>query len=187
MTDDRPTATIDEHATATPTTSPGAVVVMGVSGSGKTTVAQDLAERLGWRFTEGDDFHPQANVDKMAAGEPLDDDDREPWLEKIRDWLDEQAAQGEHAVVTCSALRRPYRDLLRSGRARVVFLHLTGSRALLAERMGRRSGHFMPTSLLDSQLDTLEPLEDDEAGAEVGIDRTPEQIVDEAVAALGLV
>ncbi len=165
---------------------PTAVVVMGVSGSGKTTVAHGLVDRLGWRFVEGDDLHPPANVAKMESGQPLDDDDRAPWLEAVRDWMHEESAAGHDAVVTCSALKRAYRDVLRSSGARVTFLHLTAGREVLTERMGARSGHFMPTSLLDSQLATLEPLGDDEAGAQVSIEQTPEEIVDDAVRALGL-
>lgn len=165
---------------------PTAVVVMGVSGSGKTTVAEQLAERLGWRFAEADEFHPQANIAKMTAGTPLTDEDRRPWLEAVRDWLADRAGAGEGAVVTCSALRRSYRDLLRTGGERVLFLHLTGPREVLAARMGSRKGHFMPGSLLDSQLATLEPLGDDEPGLEASILDTPEQIVEHAVKALHL-
>ncbi len=165
---------------------PSAVVVMGVSGSGKTTVAEDLAERLGWRCAEADDFHPPANIEKMESGHALDDADRAPWLAAIRDWLRDQAAAGQHVVITCSALKRAYREELRGGGPHVVFLHLTGPRALLAERMGGRSGHFMPTSLLDSQLATLEPLDADEAGIAVSIDHAPEEIVEQAVRRLHL-
>jgi gluconokinase len=153
------------------------VVVMGVSGSGKTTVGSQLAGRLHVVYGEADDFHPQSNVDKMAAGEPLDDDDRRPWLEAIGGWLAEHQAEG--AVATCSALKRSYRDLLRSKAASTVFLHLHGDRQVLEERMGRRSGHFMPTSLLGSQLDILEPLAGDEQGVTADIARSPEEIVEE--------
>lgn len=165
---------------------PTAVVVMGVSGSGKTTVAEDLAARLGWRFAEADEFHPQANIDKMTAGTPLTDDDRWPWLEAMRAWLAERAAAGESAVVTCSALRRSYREVLRRGGERVLFLHLTGPREVLAQRMGTRKGHFMPGSLLDSQLATLEPLAPDEPGVEVSVEQPAHEIVDDALRELHL-
>src|SRR4051812_39985539 len=153
------------------------VVVMGVAGSGKTTVGSSVAERLGVNYGEADDFHPQVNIDKMVAGHALDDEDRRPWLEAIGTWLADRRDTG--AVATCSALKRSYRDLLRNRAPTTVFLHLTGDPALLAERMGGRSGHFMPTSLLQSQLDTLEPLGPDEAGLAVDI-RTP---VDDIVTA----
>ena len=165
---------------------PVAVVVMGVSGCGKTTVARALADALGWTFAEADDFHPAANIEKMEAGHPLDDDDRAPWLAAIRDWMRERADAGQDAVITCSALKRAYRDVLRDGGPRVVFLHLDGDRETLAARMAGRSGHFMPGSLLDSQLADLEPLGDDEAGATVSIEDDPREIVEEAVRDLDL-
>ena len=138
------------------------LVVMGVSGSGKSTLAGVLAGRLGWALQEGDDLHPAANVAKMEAGIPLTDADRFPWLELIRDWIDAQQDAGEPGVVTCSALRRSYRDII--ARPGVEFVHLDGTRHDFEERLGRRLGHFMPASLLDSQLETLEPLGDDEPG-----------------------
>lgn len=159
---------------------------MGVSGCGKTTVALALAEQLGWVFAEADDFHPAANIAKMESGHPLDDDDRAPWLAAIRDWLAERTAAGQDAVLTCSALKRAYRDVLRDGGPHVVLLHLVGDPETLAQRMGGRSGHFMPGSLLHSQLATLEPLEVDEAGVEVSILLDPAAIVDEAVRVLHL-
>ena len=158
---------------------PQHLVVMGVAGSGKTTVATLLARHLGTEYAEADQFHPQANIDKMSAGTPLTDEDRWPWLEAIRDWLSAEAQAGRSGVVTCSALKRSYRDLLRTARGRVCFVHLDGSPELLAERMQHRSGHFMPTSLLPSQLATLEPLSDDEPGFTLDVASTPEQIVDE--------
>lgn len=166
--------------------SPGSttVVVMGVSGSGKTTVAEALAERLDWEFAEGDDFHPRANVEKMAAGQPLDDDDRWPWLRTIGGWIDQREATGRSVVVTCSALKRSYRDLLREGRPSVWFAHVTVDAELLRERLGARKGHYMPASLLDSQLATLEPLAPDEAGADISGAAAPGEVVDELVAAL---
>jgi gluconokinase len=143
------------------------LVVMGVSGSGKTTVARGVAEELGWPFAEGDDFHPAANVAKMHAGIPLDDDDRRPWLLALADWIGEQEAAGRSAVVTCSALKRRYRDLLRSGHPSVLFAHVSVDPAVLRERLARRKGHYMPASLLDSQLAALEPLQPDESGVTV--------------------
>lgn len=171
-------------ALANTRTRPTAVVVMGVAGSGKTTVAQLLARRLGWDLAEADDFHSAANVAKMSTGTPLTDDDRAPWLTSLRDWI---TAEDADVVITCSALRRRYRDVLSGASARVRFLHLDGSPALLAERMGVRSGHFMPTTLLASQLATLEPLQPDEDGVVVDISGSPDQIAARAAAALGLV
>ncbi|MGN8026869.1 gluconokinase [Microbacterium sp. 22242] len=147
---------------STQKTPPTILVIMGVSGSGKSTLAGVLAGSLGWPLQEGDDLHPAANVAKMEAGIPLTDEDRRPWLELIRDWIAARQKAGESGVVTCSALRRSYREIL--ARPGVEFVHLQGTQHDLAERLGRRLGHFMPASLLDSQLDTLEPLGADEAG-----------------------
>ncbi|WP_035813214.1 gluconokinase, GntK/IdnK-type [Jiangella gansuensis] len=154
---------------------------MGVSGSGKTTVARRLAEVLDRPFAEADDFHPPANVAKMAAGTPLTDEDRWPWLEIVRDWLSEQTKAGHSAVVTCSALRRAYRDVLREAAGPVRFVHLDGDPELIAERMRHRKGHFMPPVLLRSQLDTLEPLEPDEDGVRIPVTGTPDEIVEDAL------
>jgi gluconokinase len=159
------------------------IVVMGVSGCGKSTVAKVLADRLGWGMAEGDDFHPPENKAKMRAGTPLTDADRGPWLESIRDHLDRQPS---HMVVTCSALKRSYRDILRTARGRVRFLHLHGSPTVLAERMRNRPGHFMPPALLVSQLETLEHLQPDEDGTMVDIERDTEEIVDLALERLRL-
>ncbi|WP_280247627.1 gluconokinase [Nocardia abscessus] len=155
---------------------------MGVSGSGKTTVGTRLAEALGVDYAEGDEFHPPANVAKMAAGTPLDDADREPWLDALAGWLAERS--GEGAVVTCSALKRVYRDRLRASAPDAFFLHLDLPRGELERRLADRQGHFMPPSLLDSQLGTLEPLEPDEDGSTVDGTRSPEDLVREAIAAL---
>lgn len=147
------------------------VVVTGVAGIGKTTVARLLAQRLGVPFADGDDFHSAADIAKMSAGTPLDDADRRPWLESVGRWLHEHDTAGTGAVVACSALKRRYRDTLLAACPGAFFLHLTASREVLADRLGGRTGHFMPGSLLDSQLATLEPLEPDEPGAE--LDATP--------------
>jgi gluconokinase len=166
--------------------SPVFVVVMGVSGSGKTTLAEGIAARLHWRFQEGDDLHPRANVEKMSRGEPLTDDDRWPWLDAIGRWLDDRAAAGESAVLTCSALRRAYRDRLREGRPGVRFCHVVVAAETLRDRLERRRGHYMPPSLLPSQLATLEPLDDDEPGVTVPADRQPEDALEDAIELLGL-
>jgi gluconokinase len=155
---------------------------MGVSGSGKSTVMGELIGRLGWRSAEADEFMPAANVDKMRAGHPLTDEDRWPWLRALADWTGEREAASESAVMTCSALRRPYRDLLRDGHDSVWFAELDVPEAELADRLAHRSGHYMPASLLRSQLDTLEPLEPDEPGARIAADR-PAHVVAEAILA----
>jgi gluconokinase len=160
------------------------VVVMGISGSGKTTIATRLAEQLDWTFAEADDFHPTANITKMSSGTPLTDEDRWPWLRRLADWIGEHEGAGRCAVVTCSALKRSYRDLLRDGHPSVWFAHVTADRELIRERLEHRSGHYMPSSLLDSQLATLEPLGDDEPGASVSGAGTPDVVVDELLAAL---
>lgn len=160
------------------------IVVMGVAGSGKTTVAVQLADRLGWTFAEADDFHPPANVAKMASGIPLTDDDRWPWLADIAEWI--ETAPGD-AVITCSALRRRYREVLGAGAARVRYVHLDGTVDQLTRRLSSRVGHFMPVSMLESQLATLERLDPDEDGAVINIDATPQDIVDDIVRTLGLV
>jgi gluconokinase len=159
------------------------VVVMGVSGSGKTTVARLLARRLDVPYAEADEFHSRANVDKMSAGRPLTDGDRWPWLRSIASWIGARAGDGG-GVVTCSALKRGYRDLLRSDTDRVWFLHLHGSRDLIASRVVARTGHFMPPALLDSQFDDLQPLGDDEPGLVVDVGNAPEQIVETALRAM---
>jgi gluconokinase len=157
------------------------IVVMGVAGSGKTTVGQALAARLGVEYAEADAFHPQANIEKMSAGHPLTDEDRWPWLRALAGWIREHQETG--GVVSSSALKRKYRDVLRTG-GDIWFLHLDGPRSLLAERMGGRSGHFMPLSLLDSQLADLEPLQTGERGLVADIAGTPEDIVRAALGTL---
>jgi gluconokinase len=150
------------------------VVMMGVSGSGKSTVGAALARRLGVSFADADTFHPPANITKMAAGEPLDDDDRSPWLDAVGQWL----AVHDDGVMSCSALKRRYRDQLRSCCPRIEFLHLTGSPELIGRRQASRPGHFMPSSLLMSQFDALEPLEPDERGMSLDVRQSVEVIVE---------
>ncbi len=147
------------------------LVVMGVSGCGKSTVAGLLAGRLGWDLADGDDLHPEANVAKMAAGVPLDDADRRPWLERVARWIGEHTEAGRSGVITCSALKRSYRDLLRGPDVTFVFLH--GSKKLIASRLARRHGHYMSAALLDSQFATLEPPSDDEQAITVEIEAPP--------------
>lgn len=162
------------------------LVIMGVAGCGKSSVAEALHKQLGWIVAEGDDFHPQANIAKMSSGTPLNDDDRWPWLDLIAEWTATQDASGRSTIVTCSALRRAYRDRLRTAPGRTVFLHLVGTPELLAERLAGRTDHFMPASLLPSQLATLEALEADEAGFAADIDRPVEAIANAAIAELHL-
>jgi gluconokinase len=157
------------------------IVVGGVSGSGKSTVGRRLAERLDVPFADGDDFHSKANVDKMTAGIALDDDDRRPWLLSIGEWL---AAHDHGGVVACSALKRSYRDLIRHTCPDVFQVQLTGDRDLIARRQAARHGHFMPTSLMDSQWATFEPLDDDEAGVLIDVGPAVDKLVDQIVEAL---
>ena len=169
------------------TSSPCALVVMGVSGSGKSTVADHLARRLGWRFEDGDKFHPASNVAKMSAGHPLTDEDRWPWLQAIADEIDRVAAAGERAVVACSALKRVYRDILVHGRDDVRIVLLDGTEALIADRLAARKGHFMPPGLLTSQFKTLERPEASERPIIVSIDAPVDAIIDDIVRQLNLV
>lgn len=158
------------------------VVVMGVSGSGKSTVGTALAQRSSVPFVDADSLHPPANIAKMAAGEPLDDDDRYPWLERVGEWLGDHRNGG---VVSCSALKRRFRDQLRGHCPQVQFLHLSGSADIISRRLAARTGHFMPVALLRSQLDTLEPLGADEAGVTVDLDQNVDAIVDAFLRAAG--
>ncbi len=153
------------------------ILLMGVSGCGKTTVGEQLAERLGWPYQEGDALHPPANVAKMAGGTPLSDADRLPWLTAVAAWIDARQAAGESGVVSCSALKRAYRQLLIDDRPEVRLVYLQGSRNQLAERLAARTGHYMPAGLLDSQLATLEEPTGAEQPLVVTIDQPVEAIV----------
>lgn len=153
------------------------LVVMGVSGSGKSTVGGMIAGAMGWDLQEGDDLHPQANIDKMATGHPLNDDDRWPWLDKIAQWITQHADAGQPGIVTCSALKRSYRDILRG--ENVVFVHLAGSRDQIGQRLTARLDHYMPPSLLDSQISTLEPIDPDEQAIIIDVGGSPVEIVEE--------
>lgn len=161
------------------------VVVMGVSGSGKTTIAEGIVERTGMTFAEADAFHPAANIAKMESGVALTDEDRGPWLEALNAWMRERSEAGESTVITCSALRRRYRDVLSAGLPSLDFVHLDGPAEVIRERITGRRGHFMPPALLLSQLDLLEPLDADESGIVLDVRRPPEEIVTAAVAWLG--
>jgi gluconokinase len=166
---------------------PFALVVMGVSGSGKSTIAEHLAARIGWNYVDGDLFHPPANVAKMSAGHPLTDEDRWPWLRAIAAEIDRLAAASQRAVVACSALKRAYRDILVHGRDDVRIVFLDGTQDLIAKRLAARKGHFMPPGLLDSQFQTLEPPQASERPITVSIDASVEAIVDAIVRQLQLV
>ena len=158
-----------------------AVIVMGVSGAGKSTIAEALARRLHWRYEDGDTFHPASNVAKMKAGHPLSDDDRWPWLRAIADEIDRLGSVGERAVIACSALKRAYRDVLVHGRRDVRIVFLSGTQPLVARRLAGRKGHFMPPDLLASQFRTLEPPSDDEHPITISIEATVDAIVDTIV------
>jgi carbohydrate kinase (thermoresistant glucokinase family) len=175
-------STDDQTASAKPVV----LVLMGVSGSGKTTVGTLLAERLGWAYEEGDSLHPKANVEKMAAGHPLNDEDRWPWLEKVAAWAEQRIEANENGVITCSALKRSYRDLINRAGVGILFVYLQGDKQLIAERLAARHGHFMPPSLLDSQFADLEEPADDEPCLRVHIGAPPAAIVNTIVAELDL-
>ena len=160
------------------------IVVSGPSGSGKTTIAVALAERMGWEFGEGDDFHPAENVARMRAGIPLDDEARRPWLALIAKWIGEHEAAGRSCVVTCSALKRSYRDQLRNGHPSVWFAQLTVPEDVLAERVGARKGHYMPPSLVHSQIAILEPLGGDEPGLSIPGTESADEAIETVLAAL---
>jgi gluconokinase len=159
---------------------------MGVSGSGKSTIADSLAERLVWTYEDGDRFHPASNVAKMSAGQPLTDEDRWPWLQAIADEIDRVCEAGERAVIACSALKRAYRDILVHGRNDVRIIYLNGTPDLIATRLSLRKGHFMPPGLLASQFKTLEPPGGSENPVTVSIDDSVDAIVDDIIRQLGL-
>jgi gluconokinase len=163
-----------------------AIVVMGVSGSGKSTIGSQLALRLQWPFEDGDWFHPPSNVEKMHSGVPLTDEDRWPWLNAIAAWIDETRAGGRRGVIACSALKRRYRDVLMAGRPDVVLVYLKGDPELIARRIATRHEHFMPAALLKSQFDALEEPSPDEQAIVVSVEPPPREIVSAIVDALGL-
>jgi len=165
---------------------PGVIVVMGVAGSGKSTVAAELARRLGWRFAEGDAFHPAGNVEKMRQGIALNDSDRWPWLDAIAAWVHEARRGGGRCVVACSALKRAYRERIAGERDDVRFVHLAGDHDTIASRLAQRTGHYMPLSLLKSQFDALEPPAPDDAVV-VSVDSPPEAVVAKVLRQLSLV
>ena len=158
---------------------------MGVSGCGKTTIAELLSRELGWEYRDGDEFHPKSNVEKMHSGTPLMDDDRWPWLKSIAVWIDGKRQAGEHAIVTCSALKRAYRDILIGPRKDVGLIYLKGDEELIAQRLAKRKHHFMPKGLLTSQFQTLQEPGPDEHPITVSIVPTPEEIVTNIVKELG--
>jgi gluconokinase len=167
------------------TPSPAVVIVMGVSGSGKSTIGTLLAMRLHWEYEDADWFHPAANVEKMHSGTPLTDQDRLPWLKAIAAWIDQSRQDGRHGVIACSALKRSYRDMLIGDRADVVLVYLKGDETLIARRIATRHEHFMPPSLLHSQFAALEEPTPDEKPIVVSVEPPPREIVANILAALG--
>ncbi len=165
---------------------PTVLVLMGVSGCGKTTVAAILAGRLAWPFEEGDALHPPSNIAKMKEGHPLTDDDRAPWLEKVADWVDERIDAGESGLITCSALKRSYRSVINRRGSGVTFVYLAGSREIIAARLMARHGHFMPSSLLDSQFADLEEPSADEPAIRIDIGPPPSTMAQAIIETLGL-
>jgi carbohydrate kinase (thermoresistant glucokinase family) len=171
---------------STPVARPVVLVLMGVSGCGKTSVAAILAGRLGWSFEEGDVLHPTSNIEKMKSGHPLTDEDRAPWLEKVARWIGERLDAGENGIITCSALKRSYREVINRRGSGVVFVFLAGSKETIAARLAARLGHFMPPRLLDSQFADLEEPASDEPEVRVDIGPVPDVIADGIMEQLGL-
>jgi len=165
--------------------SPPILVLMGVSGSGKSTIAEELSARLGWPFEEGDSLHPESNIAKMHTGIPLTDADRGPWLERVAAWIDGQRAKKQPGVITCSALRRAYRLIIIGDRPEARLVYLRVGRDLIAEHLSGRHGHFMPTALLQSQIDTLEEPEPSEDPLTIDAGPPPAQVADEIIRLLG--
>ncbi len=176
----------DEGANANPNPTPLIIVLMGVSGCGKSTTGEELCGALGWPFRDADSFHPAANIAKMSRGLPLSDDDRWPWLAAIGQWMDVRLAEGHCGIVSCSALKRAYRDILLAGRPAVRLVHLVGDQDLIAKRLRRRKGHFMPTSLLRSQFAALEVPVADERPVTISVRQSPGRVASEICARLGL-
>jgi carbohydrate kinase (thermoresistant glucokinase family) len=164
---------------------PQILVIMGVSGAGKTTIAKVLAARLRWPFEEGDNLHPESNIAKMKAGIPLTDADRQPWLARVAAWIDRQRANGQPGIITCSALKRSYRDIVIGDRPDVRLVYLRGSRDVIAARLANRKGHFMPASLLESQFAALEEPGPDENSLTVDIGGSPDEVADEIIRRIG--
>ena len=162
------------------------IVLMGVSGCGKTTIGTNLARCLNWEYQEGDALHPQTNILKMSEGIPLNDDDRKPWIARIADWIETRCIAGRDGVISCSALKEVYRQTIRGTQTDVQFVYLRGSRELLSDRLAYRKDHFMPPNLLESQLELLEEPSIDEQAMVVTIDSTPEKIVQKICDSLGL-
>ena len=162
------------------------IVLMGVSGCGKTTIGTNLARRLNWEYQEGDALHPQKNIVKMSEGIPLNDDDRKPWIARIADWIETRCIAGRDGVISCSALKEAYRQTIRGNQSDVQFVYLRGSRELLSDRLAYRKDHFMSPNLLESQLELLEEPSVDEQAMVVTIDFTPEKIVQKICDSLGL-
>ncbi|ANU37908.1 gluconokinase [Vibrio scophthalmi] len=156
------------------------VIVMGVCACGKSTIGEQLAQKLGRKFIDGDDLHPRANIQKMASGQPLNDDDRKPWLERIRDASYSLESKNEHGIIVCSALKKKYRDQIREGNENVTFLFLDGNKELIMDRMRQRQGHFMKENMVNSQFETLERPDAEPQTIVVGIDCSIEEIVDNA-------
>lgn len=160
------------------------VIVMGVCACGKSTIGEQLAAQLGRKFIDGDDLHPRANIQKMASGQPLNDDDRTPWLERIRDAAYSLESKNEHGIIVCSALKKQYRDQIREGNQNVTFLFLDGDKALIMERMRQRQGHFMKENMVNSQFETLERPDNEPNTVVINIDASVDEIIEQAIARL---